>query len=206
MSINGTCLILLNLENSHIFASAMLNWNLSNIFFSTIFLLAYTSVFSQVKRVEIDTSDFSFSDTISRFKASNPKADVMISFAKSFLGVPYRYGGSTPSGFDCSGFINYIFGNFGFSLVRTSYGLAELGETVSLSSLQPGDLMFFKGSNTRSSSVGLVALVIEVLQNDVKFIHAANDGVRIDHLKTKYYIQRYMKSKRLDYGVSLEKD
>jgi cell wall-associated NlpC family hydrolase len=183
----------------------MLIRHLSKIYFSTIFIILSTSVFSQVKRVEIDTSEFSFLDTISRVNTSNPKADAMISFAKSFLGVPYRYGGSTPSGFDCSGFINYIFGNFGFSLVRTSYGLAELGETVSLSSLQPGDLMFFKGSNVRSSSVGHVALVVEVLQNDIKFIHAANDGVRIDHLKTEYYIRRYMKSKRLDYGIPKSK-
>jgi cell wall-associated NlpC family hydrolase len=85
-------------------------------------------------------------------------------------------------------------------LVRTSYGLAELGETVSLLNIQPGDLMFFKGSNPRSSSIGHVAMVIEVLPDDVKFIHSANGGVRIDNLKSKYYIQRYIKSKRLDYG------
>lgn len=184
----------------------MLIWDLSKIYFSTAFFLVSISVFSQVIRVEIDTSDFSFSDTISRINTSNPKADALVSYAKSFLGVPYRYGGSTPSGFDCSGFINYIFGNFGFSLVRTSYGLAELGETVSLSSIRPGDLMFFKGSNARSSSIGHVALVVEVLQNDIKFIHAANDGVRIDHLKTDYYIRRYMKSKRLDYGIPTIKE
>ncbi|MBM3185092.1 MAG: C40 family peptidase [Bacteroidetes bacterium] len=180
--------------------------DLKTIFLSTIFTLVSISVFSQVNSVEIDTSAFSFSDTTHKVKKSNPKADAMISFAKSFLGVPYRYGGTTPSGFDCSGFINYIFGNFGFSLVRTSYGLAELGETISLANLQPGDLMFFKGSNVRSTSVGHVAMVIEVLPGDVKFIHAANGGVRIDNLKTKYYVQRYIKSKRLDYGAANKKD
>ncbi|MFM7636618.1 MAG: C40 family peptidase, partial [Crocinitomicaceae bacterium] len=50
----------------------------------------------------------------------NDKAEALINYAKTFLGVPYRYGGTTPSGFDCSGFINYVFRNFGFSLVRTS--------------------------------------------------------------------------------------
>jgi cell wall-associated NlpC family hydrolase len=114
--------------------------------------------------------------------------------------VPYRYGGTTPSGFDCSGFINYIFGNFGFSLVRTSYGLAELGETIKLSDVQPGDLMFFKGSNVNSTQVGHVALVIEVTPQTIKFIHSANGGVRIDNFKTEYYIRRYVKTKRLDYG------
>ena len=130
----------------------------------------------------------------------NPKADAIIAYAKTFLGVPYRYGGTTPSGFDCSGFINYIFGNFGFSLVRTSYGLAELGETIKLSDIQPGDLMFFKGSNVNSTTVGHVALVIEVTPSTIKFIHSANGGVRIDNFKTEYYIRRYVKTKRLDYG------
>jgi cell wall-associated NlpC family hydrolase len=134
-------------------------------------------------------------------KKSNPKVDAIISYAKTFLGVPYRYGGSTPSGFDCSGFINYIFGNFGFSLVRSSYGLAELGETIALSEIQPGDLMFFKGSNVNSTNVGHVAMVIDVTADEIKFIHSANGGVQITNFKTsKYYIQRYVKTKRLDYG------
>ncbi len=133
---------------------------------------------------------------------NDPQVDAIINYAKSFLGVPYRYGGTTPSGFDCSGFINYIFGNFGFDLVRTSYGLAELGTTVKLSEIQPGDLMFFKGSNVNSTAVGHVALVVEVTPDAIKFIHSANTGVRIDNFKTsQYYIQRYIKTKRLDYGV-----
>ncbi|MEY4792858.1 MAG: hypothetical protein RIT34_1665 [Bacteroidota bacterium] len=133
---------------------------------------------------------------------NDPQVDAIINYAKSFLGVPYRYGGTTPSGFDCSGFINYIFGNFGFDLVRTSYGLAELGTTVKLSDVQPGDLMFFKGSNVHSTAVGHVALVVEVTPDAIKFIHSANTGVRIDNFKTsQYYIQRYIKTKRLDYGT-----
>jgi cell wall-associated NlpC family hydrolase len=131
----------------------------------------------------------------------SPKVDALISYAKTFLGVPYRYGGSTPSGFDCSGFINYIFGNFGFSLVRSSYQLAEFGETIPLSKVQPGDLMFFKGSNVNSSTVGHVGMIIEVKEDALNFIHSANGGVQITNFKTsKYYIARYVKTKRLDYG------
>jgi cell wall-associated NlpC family hydrolase len=166
------------------------------------FLLTIVALFSS-NSLASDSYEFdfavSFEDSIP--KKSNPKVDAIISYAKTFLGVPYRYGGSTPSGFDCSGFINYIFGNFGFSLVRSSYGLAEIGETIALSEIQPGDLMFFKGSNVNSTSVGHVAMVIDVTADEIKFIHSANGGVQITNFKTsKYYIQRYVKTKRLDYG------
>jgi cell wall-associated NlpC family hydrolase len=167
------------------------------LFLSTFAILLSTSGYAQV--IQQDSTKAIVQDTLP--KKSNPKVDAIINYAKTFLGVPYRYGGTTPSGFDCSGFINFIFGNFGFSLVRTSYGLAELGETVALSDIQPGDLLFFKGSNVNSTSVGHVAMVIEVKDGSFKFIHSANGGVQITNFNTsRYYIQRYVKAKRLDYG------
>ena len=167
------------------------------LFLSTFAMLLSTSGYAQV--IQQDSTKAIVQDTLP--KKSNPKVDAIINYAKTFLGVPYRYGGTTPSGFDCSGFINFIFGNFGFSLVRTSYGLAELGETVALSDIQPGDLLFFKGSNVNSTSVGHVAMVSEVKDGSFKFIHSANGGVQITNFNTsRYYIQRYVKAKRLDYG------
>jgi len=133
---------------------------------------------------------------------NSQQVDEIINFAKKFLGTPYHYAGSTPSGFDCSGFINYVMGSFGMELTRTSVGLAEFGETVKLADIQPGDLMFFKGRNVNSTRVGHVALVIEVTPDAIRFIHASTSrGVVIDNFKTsKYYIPRFIKAKRLDYG------
>jgi cell wall-associated NlpC family hydrolase len=166
---------------------------IKDIFFFILFL-----VFAQELLAQTPTSQSQTKVPL----PNDPQVDAIINYAKRFLGVPYRYGGTTPSGFDCSGFINYIFGNFGFDLVRTSYGLAELGTTVKLSEIRPGDLMFFKGSNVNSTSVGHVALVVEVSPEAIKFIHSANSGVRIDNFKTsEYYLKRYIKTKRLDYGT-----
>ncbi len=132
----------------------------------------------------------------------NKQVEEIIQFAKKFLGTPYHYAGSTPSGFDCSGFIYYVMGNFGMRLSRSSPGIAEFGKTVKLSELQPGDLMFFKGRNTRSSGVGHVAMVVEVKEGVIKFIHSSTSrGVIIDTFNNSgYYVPRYLKAKRLDYG------
>lgn len=142
------------------------------------------------------------SDTLP--KKNSQQVDEIISYAKKFLGTPYRYAGTTPSGFDCSGFISYVMGNFGLDLVHSSYGMAEFGSTVKLSEIQPGDLMFFKGSNVNSTRVGHVAMVVEVTPDAIKFIHSSTSrGVVIENFKTsKYFIPRFIKAKRLDYGVS----
>jgi cell wall-associated NlpC family hydrolase len=84
--------------------------------------------------------------------------------------------------------------------------MAEYGKTVKLNEIQPGDLMFFKGSSTKSSRVGHVAMVVEVTPDAIKFIHSSTSrGVVIDNFKTsKYYIPRYITTKRLDYGITDE--
>ncbi len=139
-------------------------------------------------------------------KNNSQKVDEIINFAKTFMGVPYHYAGTSPSGFDCSGFIYYIMGNFGFQMSRTSYGLAELGESVTLKDIQPGDLLFFKGRNINSTGVGHVAMVVEVTPDAIMFIHASSSrGITMDNFKTsKYYIPRFLKAKRMNLGTDSE--
>lgn len=130
--------------------------------------------------------------------------DNMLGFAKTFLGTPYLSSGASPTGFDCSGFVSYVLGNFGLDVIHSSYGLAEYGRTVKLSEAKPGDLMFFKGSNSGSSRIGHVAIIYEVHPTEgIKFIHASSSkGITIDRFNgSAYYVPRYVTTKRLDYGV-----
>lgn len=171
-----------------------------SIIFLSLCLFAF-SANSQVNTVP-DSLKTVVSPSDSVKKVNPEKIDNIINYAKKFMGTPYRYAGATPSGFDCSGFINYVLGNFGISLSRTSYNMAEYGKTVKLAELRPGDLMFFKGSNVRSSQIGHVALVVEVNPGEIKFIHSANGGVQITVFNnSRYYVPRFIKATRLDYGV-----
>ena len=168
-----------------------------NIFLILILFVSLKHITAQTDIVDNDSSFVSDNEIDSIIEQ---KSDAIIKYAKQFMGVPYVWGGMSPSGFDCSGFINYVFRGFGFSLTRTSYGLAELGTTVTLKNLQPGDLMFFKARNLNSRVVGHVALVVDTTDGIIQFIHAARTGIRIDTFNNhSYYVPRYIKSSRVDY-------
>jgi cell wall-associated NlpC family hydrolase len=194
--------------------------SLKTYIFSIAVILTSSAVQAQTATGSLPQKSPVSSDTLSKQAAAsavsavdtaprmNKQVEEIIQFAKKFLGTPYHYAGSTPSGFDCSGFIYYVMGNFGMRLSRSSPGLAEFGKTVKLSELQPGDLMFFKGRSTRSAGVGHVAMVVEVKDGVIKFIHSSTSrGVIIDTFNNSgYYVPRYLKSKRLDYGGIAPKD
>ena len=117
--------------------------------------------------------------------------------AKQYLGVPYVYGGASPSGFDCSGLIYYIAKNMGYSVPRTATNQWNAGYTkVSRSELQPGDLVFF--TNTYHSSKYITHVGIYV--GDGKFLHASSPtsgGVIITPLSNSYYSSRFVGGRRM---------
>ena len=187
--------------------------NLKTHFLGFLFILNCSFTFAQVNTTTDTLKSSSNSDTIKKSLSTetdsikppiknNPEVDQMLTFAKKFLGTPYQWGGTTPSGFDCSGFIYYIMGNFGFTIARTSFSMSELGRTVKLSEARPGDLMFFKGRSVNSTSVGHVGMVYEVNEEGIFIIHASSSrGVVVENFKTsRYLIPRFLKVKRLDYG------
>lgn len=127
--------------------------------------------------------------------------DSVITILKQSIGLPYHYGGNSPvTGFDCSHFVAYGFGKLGVNLPASSAGLSQQGVEVSIDQVQKGDLMFFKGRNINSSSVGHVALVVDVQPGSIKIIHSTHRGVVIDEFNTSsYYKPRFLKARRISY-------
>jgi cell wall-associated NlpC family hydrolase len=117
----------------------------------------------------------------------------VVSYAKHFLGVPYVYGGSTPHGFDCSGFVRYVYAHFGVTLPHSSYAQFGDGRRVVRGSLRPGDLVFF-------DSVGHVGIYI----GNGRFIHAPHSGtrVRIERF-AGWYGARFSGARRLKLKLRL---
>ncbi|OMP68071.1 C40 family peptidase [Domibacillus epiphyticus] len=119
-------------------------------------------------------------------------AGVTIKEAKKHIGTPYKFGGTTPAGFDCSGFIQYAHKKTGYSLPRTAAEMYKKGKAVAKSKMEPGDLMFFTTYKKGASHVGIY------LGNN-QFIHASSSkGVTIDKTSNSYWNKRYIGSKTLD--------
>ncbi len=122
---------------------------------------------------------------------SSSKASAVISTAKSFMGVPYVWGGTTPSGFDCSGFTQYVLGENGISVPRTAAEQYTVGTIVSKSNLRVGDLVFFTTYKAGASHLGFYI-------GDGNFIHASSSkGVTISSLNSTYYASHYIGARRV---------
>jgi len=118
----------------------------------------------------------------------------MVVRALTLIDTPYRYGGSTPAvGFDCSGLVRYLYGTVaGRELPRRSEDMVKLGDSISRSQLEPGDLVFF---NTLARAYSHVAIYI----GDGRFLHAPARGgkVRIEALDDRYWTTRFNGARRL---------
>ena len=130
-------------------------------------------------------------------KNSNTSSTSLIDFAKSMLGIPYRYATSNPKvGFDCSGFVSYVFHNFGFNVPRSSTEFNVTGIPVKLENAKVGDVLIFTGSNPRRRAVGHVGIIADIEGDTIHFIHSTSGkahGVTITALNP-YYRSRLLRA------------
>lgn len=133
-----------------------------------------------------------FDDVDSRYtSSSDPRLSKVLDSARDLVGTPYRFGGTTPKGFDCSGFVRYNARLAGAELPRTAREQYSATKAVDKEELRPGDLVFF---NTRGRGIGHVGIYV----GDNKFIHAPNKrkDVQVSSMNDKYYKQRYVRGGR----------
>jgi cell wall-associated NlpC family hydrolase len=119
----------------------------------------------------------------------------LIDTALSFLGTPYRNGGSDPNGFDCSGFTQWVFAQHGLPLPREVEEQFKAGRKITLDDLKPGDLVFFHTVSRGASHVGIF------VAGD-QFIHAPSSKgvVRVESINSSYWSTRFLGARRLPFS------
>ena len=124
----------------------------------------------------------------------------VVDFAKTLIGIPYKYASTDPKiGFDCSGFITYVFNHFNIIVPRSSIDFTNVGKEVSLTNAKPGDLILFTGTDSTEKFVGHMGLVVTNQNNQLEFIHSTSGkkyGVTITPFND-YYHSRFMKTIRI---------
>jgi cell wall-associated NlpC family hydrolase len=126
------------------------------------------------------------------------KRDSIVNYAIGFLGTPYLWGGTSPKGFDCSGFLYYVYKHFNIKVSRASSGYANLGKQIDLEKTQKGDILLFTGTNSTLKKIGHVGMVVKNEMGHIEFIHASSSkkhfGVTITSYSNSGYVKRFLKS------------
>jgi len=134
------------------------------------------------------------------FKNKKTFVDSLIAFAESLIGVPYRYASTDPSvGFDCSGFITYVFNHFKISVPRSSKDFRDEGVTIPLQKSKPGDLILFTGTDSTERVIGHMGIIVSNDNNGITFIHSTSGkayGV-VNTQLNNYYRGRFVKVVRI---------
>lgn len=151
------------------------------IYIALLFFASHTMVFAQKKHV---------SDSV--------QVDSLMQFAKSFLGTKYKYSSCSPkAGFDCSGFVYYVFTHYNCKVPRSSIEYKGIKPAIPLDSAKAGDVIVFTGTNSRNRNPGHVGIVISTENGVPTFIHSSSGkkrGVIIsDFNESPYYKKRFIK-------------
>jgi cell wall-associated NlpC family hydrolase len=124
-------------------------------------------------------------------KTSKATGKDIVVTAQKYRGTPYKYGGTSPKGFDCSGFVWYVYAQHGINLPRTADKQYEVGMAVKANDLKPGDVVFFTTEEKGPSHCGIFV-------GQGKFIHASSSrGVMVSGLADQYWKPRYIGARRM---------
>ncbi|GAA0877814.1 NlpC/P60 family protein [Algoriphagus jejuensis] len=124
-------------------------------------------------------------------------AFTVIETARTYRGTPYKYGGTTRSGMDCSALVFHSYYAVGINLPRVSADQSKVGQKVNINQVKPGDLLFF-ATGRRKNQVTHSGIVTEVERDDVRFIHASSSlGVTEDFLSNSYWKKAFLFASRL---------
>ncbi|OYX82327.1 MAG: glycoside hydrolase [Flavobacteriales bacterium 32-34-25] len=151
-----------------------------------LFLILIALIFTSCKSTAVSTS------------RSNKLAEQIIESASKNLGAPYKYAGTTKSGFDCSGLVFTTFNQFDIKLPRSSADQSKVGIDLgkNISKAQKGDLIFFKTNNR--SKINHVGIVVETKDDELEFIHSSTSrGVIISSTKESYYERTFAQLNRI---------
>ena len=125
-------------------------------------------------------------------------ANALIQSGLNKIGIPYLYGGNSLKGFDCSGFVYHIFGEFNINVPRSSELLASAGKAVPRTNARKGDNLIFTGTNPAIRRPGHVGIVISKAGEPIEFVHASsNGGVKISKVPGTRYERRFLEVRRV---------
>lgn len=163
-----------------------------------LLLLAFISLLLSSCGISKSASSSRVSKTEKTSKPSNnAKANKIVSYAKTFKGTRYKFGGTTKKGMDCSGLVFVAFGKEDIALPRVSRDMAKTGKPISLSKSTEGDLVFFR-TNKSKKSINHVGLVVGSRKGQIIFIHSTTSkGVIISSMDEGYWKNAFVEARRV---------
>jgi cell wall-associated NlpC family hydrolase len=160
-------------------------------------LKSATNIITDTIKLKNTIEEVAVKDSLPQaINTGNISRDSIVNFAQTLIGTPYLYASTDPqNGFDCSGFITYVFNHYKIKVPRSSYEFGNVGTNISLAESKKGDLILFTGTDSSERKIGHMGIVLTNDSSKVTFIHSSSGkahGVTISPLD-KYYQGRFMK-------------
>ena len=170
------------------------------IIFLSIFFVACIQIKRKTSEIKNTDTTSITSATTSQINTGTTSPAELVKYSETLIGVPYLYGSTDPQqGFDCSGFITYVFNHFNISVPRSSIEFTNIAPEVPVEKSKPGDLILFTGTDSTERSVGHMGIIISNDSIQTLFIHSSSgkaNGVTITPMNN-YYKSRFVKVVRV---------